>query len=138
VDVDLARHLRRLLHVHIVVEEMLDGGHLAERLELVPEALRLRRRLFDFRLRTDAYDAIDRLRLMLSVEGRLALVVPELPGCLRAVPALRQKLHRSRHVRTLAFQRRHVGRCIFLSWLLTCWLWILVDDRPVRLINGLL
>ena len=29
-DVDLARHLRRLLHVHIVVEEVLQGWHFAK------------------------------------------------------------------------------------------------------------
>ena len=42
-DVDLTRHLCRLLHVHIIVEEVLEGGHLAERLQLVTVALRLLR-----------------------------------------------------------------------------------------------
>lgn len=49
VDVNLSWHLRRLLHVHVVVEKVLEGWHLAQRLELVAIALRLGR-LLRFRL----------------------------------------------------------------------------------------
>ena len=40
-DVNLSWHLCRLLHVDIVVEEVLEGWHLAERLQLVTVAFRL-------------------------------------------------------------------------------------------------
>lgn len=39
VNIDLARHLCRLLHVHIVVEEVLESWHLAEWFQLVAIAL---------------------------------------------------------------------------------------------------
>ena len=89
-DVDLTGHLRRLLHVHIVVEEVLEGGHLAERLQLVTIALRLlRRRLLYSWLGADPRNPLYRLLLLLSVEGCLSLVVPELPRCLALVAILR-------------------------------------------------
>lgn len=40
-NVDLARHLSGLLHVHIVVEEVLESWHLAEGFQLVAIALHL-------------------------------------------------------------------------------------------------
>lgn len=88
VNIDLSGHLRRLLHVHIVVEEVLEGGDLAQRLELVLVALLVVARVVDFlrlRLGTDASDAIDRLQLLLGVEWCLPLVVPELPCSLTLV-----------------------------------------------------
>ena len=89
-DVDLTRHLRGLLHVHIVVEEVLEGGHLAERLQLVTIALRLLwRRLFYPRLGADSRNPLYRLLLLLRVEGCLSLVVPELPRSLALVAVLR-------------------------------------------------
>lgn len=94
-NVNLTGHLRGLLHVHIVVEEVLEGGHLAERLQLVSEALlRLRTPLFLLGLRANLGDPVDCLDLRLCVERCLPLVIPELPGCLTSVPARRQELHR--------------------------------------------
>ena len=90
-NVDLSRHLRRLLHVHIVVEEVLQGGDLAKRLELVSVALLGAARAADplgLGLGADARDAIDRLQLLLGVERCLALVVPELPRGLALMPWL--------------------------------------------------
>ena len=89
-DVDFARHLSWLLHVHIVVEEVLKGGHFAERLELVTIALRLlRRRLLNPWLRSDPRNPLYRLLLLLRVEGCLSLIVPELPRSLALVAILR-------------------------------------------------
>ena len=89
-DVDLARHLRRLLHVHIVVEEVLEGGHFAEWLKLVTIALcLLRRGLLNPRLRPDPRNPLYRLLLLLRVEGCLSLVVPELPRSLALMAILR-------------------------------------------------
>lgn len=86
-NVDLTGHLRRLLHVHIVVEEVLKSRHLAQRLQLVTEALlRLRTAPLLLGLRANLGDAFDCLDLRLCVERRLALVVPELPSCLTGVP----------------------------------------------------
>ena len=99
VDVDFSRHLGGLLHVHVVIEEVLDGGHLAKRAELLAKALSLRRVLVWLGLRPDASDALNRLSLMLRVERCLALIVPELPGCLAAVASLRHELSRSGLVR---------------------------------------
>ena len=80
VNVDLSRHLRRLLHVHIIVEEVLESGHFTECLELVAIALHLLGCGFlHLGLRSDPGDAFKRLLLLLSVEGSLALIVPELP-----------------------------------------------------------
>ena len=38
-NVDLARHLSGFLHVDVIVEEVFDGGDLAERLQLIAVAL---------------------------------------------------------------------------------------------------
>ena len=85
--------------MHIVVEEVLDGGHLTQRAKLLSEALSLGRILVWLGLRPDASDALNRLSLVLRVERRLALIVPELPGCLTAVASLRHELSRSGLVR---------------------------------------
>lgn len=80
--------------MHIVVEEVLKSGDLAERFELVSVALFAllhtagAARFFGFGLGSDARDAIDRLQLVLGVERCLPLVVPELPCGLALVPWL--------------------------------------------------
>ena len=84
-NVDLSRHLGRLLHVHIVVEEVLEGRDLSQRLQLVSIALlalRWASRAGPFRLGLGSYpcDPVDRLLLLLGVERCLPLVVPELPS----------------------------------------------------------
>ena len=92
-NIDLPRHLRRLLHVHIVVEEVLQGGDLAQRLQLVPIALLALLGAggggpLGLGLGADASDSIDRLELLLSVEWCLPLIVPELPCALTLVHGL--------------------------------------------------
>ena len=91
-DVDLSRHFRGLLHVDIVVEEVLDGRHLAKRAELLAETLGLLRTLVWLGLRADTSDTLDCLGLVLRVERCLALVVPELPSCLTAVTSFWHEL----------------------------------------------
>ena len=89
-NVDFSWHLRRLLHVHIVVEEVLERGHLSEWLQLVPVISSLgRTRLLRFRLRSHPSDTLDGRLLLLCVERSLPLVVPELPGCLATMTILR-------------------------------------------------
>ena len=91
-NIDLAGHLSWLLHVDIVVEKVLESWDFAERLELVSVAFFALRSTWVGRLRlglrTDARDAINRLLLLLSVERRLSLVVPELPSSLTPVHGL--------------------------------------------------
>ena len=95
-NVNLSWHLCRLLHVDIVVEEVLEGWHLTERLQLVTVAFRLKRgSLLHLRLRANSDDTLNSLLLLLGVERSLALVIPELPGCLATMAVLRQELHRS-------------------------------------------
>ena len=89
-DVDLPWHLCRLLHVHIIVEEVLQGWHLSQWLKLVSVAFWLERgSLLNLRLRTNSNDTLDSLLLLLGIEGSLALIVPELPGCFATMPARR-------------------------------------------------
>ena len=97
-DVYLSWHLRWLLHVNIVVEEVLDSRHLAKRTELLAETLSLLRTLVWLGLRANTSDTLDCLSLVLRVERCLALVVPELPSCLAAMAPLWHKLSSSRQV----------------------------------------
>lgn len=112
-NINLSGHLRRLLHVHIVVEEVLKGGDLAQRLELVLVALLVLARSGGFLrlgLRTDASDTIDRLQLLLGVEWCLPLVIPELPCSLTLMTGL--ELSSSRRIGQL--------RWLFLLYCLGC------------------
>ena len=72
--------------MHIIVEKVLQSRHFPQRFELLAIALLFLGRLLWLRLGTDARDAFDSLDLVLGVEGCLSLVIPELPGCLTAVP----------------------------------------------------
>ena len=87
VDVNLAWHLGGLLHVDIEVEEVLEGGHAAEGLELVSErgwlcgdSASAGGALFWSGLRAHSSDALMSLDLLLRIERCLPLIVPELPS----------------------------------------------------------
>ena len=94
-DVDLPRHLRRLLHVHVVVEEVLDRRDPTQRLQLLEVGFLLLASLGSGRrlgLWLQRGDAVQGLLLLQRVEGYLPLIVPELPVGLQWVGLLLEEL----------------------------------------------
>ena len=89
-DIDLPWHLIWLLHVHIVVEEVLNCGDQPQRLQLVSVAS-LHGLSIHFGLCANLGDTLDGLDLILGVEGRLSLVVPELPTRVESMTLLRKE-----------------------------------------------
>jgi hypothetical protein len=76
--------------VHIVVEEVLNCGDQSQRLQLVPVAP-LDRLSVHSGLCANLGDTLNGLDLILGVEGRLSLVVPELPTGLQSMTLLRKE-----------------------------------------------
>ena len=103
-DVDLSWHHGGLLHVDIVVEEVLQSRDRAQWLQLVTIAL-FDLGLWGLWLRANPCDSLKSLDLILSVERRLPLVVPELPARVQRVTLLwEQATHLAHQGRSTCFE----------------------------------